>query len=326
MAQLPDNAFGAYIGVRNANQRAGFEEGMGIASLLLKQQAMEQASADRREAIDATREARKATLVAATEARQDRLMQFREGLELRKQQMTQAHEATLQRLTDQQERAQAAAEFRAAQLNLQKQQMQVNQELQRLRIDAIANEKERKIEKENLLKTQQLGAAFEKAGLHQMDTVLSAAEKAVADDSVLEYLNGPKSALPDMVLSKKMTDARQDIVRLFNITLKDRSGAAVTNPELDRLKEEFGRGVFRKPEQLRSAVQRAREIVENHYRGIAAGFGSDALDLYNKNMQEIGGNPVLAPRAAGASGAAPAGVDPKIWAVMTPQEKALWQK
>lgn len=198
------------------------------------------------------------------------------------------------------ERADAIlAALRQQSITQQGQIVQGNQQLQALRIEMIGDEKKRSEEKARLGKVQQLGGAFEKAGLPQMDSVLKAAEAAVVKDDVLEYINGPKSAYPDFTVGTEITNARQSVSRLFNITLKDRSGAAVTIPELERLKEEFGRGVFKKPAQLREAIRTARTIVENHYRGIAASYGNDALQLYNQNMKEIGGNPVLEGKTAG---------------------------
>jgi hypothetical protein len=227
------------------------------------------------------------------EARQARLQQAREALEAKKSELE-------MRMQDRQASREQQALFQRESLAIRQQsvalQAQIatgNQELQKLRIEMMVDKKQREVEREKLKITQNLGAAFEKANLPQMDAVLKNAEASVLDDKVLEYINGPKSSVPDFAVSKDITNARQAIDQLFNITLKDRSGAAVTIPELERLKNEFGRGVFKKPGQLREAVSKARGIVENHYRGIAAGFGKSALDDYNKNMEEIGGTPVL---------------------------------
>lgn len=177
---------------------------------------------------------------------------------------------------------------------------------------------------------QNLGTAFEKAGLSVTNQAVNDAETAVAKPEILDYLTGPKKLLPDFALNKEVTDARQAIEKVFNITLKDRSGAAVTNQELARLKSEFGAGVFKKPEQLKTAIDRARQIVDTHYRGIAAGFGPDTLGAYNENLQGMGGQPILqsAPTAAPTRRATdvPTGVDAKLWDVMTPAEKKLWGK
>lgn len=153
---------------------------------------------------------------------------------------------------------------------------------------------------------QQLGTAFEKAGLPTMTAVISEAQKVTPE--LAAFITGPKSVLPDLAVPPEARAARQAVSKLFNITLKDRSGAAVTYQELERLKKEFGQGVFKTPEQLMNAISKAREIVDAHYNGIAAGFGKPALDAYNANVEAIGGAPfvpgappVAAPSATPAS-------------------------
>lgn len=143
---------------------------------------------------------------------------------------------------------------------------------------------------------QQLGKDFERAGLPTMINVVGEAMKLTP--GLEKWVSGPKSALPDILVRDadglKAADilrARQDVAKLFNITLKDRSGAAVTNQELERLKKEFGSGVFKQPGQLLAAIKRASQIVDDHYKGIAASYGKDVLDGYNGNLEAVGGRP-----------------------------------
>ena len=142
-------------------------------------------------------------------------------------------------------------------------------------------------------KVQQLGTALEKAGLPQSDAVLLDADNAVKTTPELaEYLTGAKSYLPDAMVPEKVRYGRQAFEKLFNITLKDRSGAAVTNQELERLKKEYARGLWKTPEQIQKGLDQARSVITAHYLGIAAGFGKEALGQYNQNLQEVGGRPV----------------------------------
>lgn len=145
----------------------------------------------------------------------------------------------------------------------------------------------------NLSKTvQQLGRDLEKANLPTTIAVIENAEKITP--AVAKYITGPKASwLPDQAIPAEAVEARQDIAKLFNITLKDRSGAAVTNQELERLKEEFGKGLLRTPESLISAVKKAKGIVERHYQSIVATHGPAALDAYNQNLETIGGRPFM---------------------------------
>lgn len=138
-----------------------------------------------------------------------------------------------------------------------------------------------------------LSKGLEQAKLPQMNAVLKDAEKAIEVAGVAESVSGLKSKAPDRFFSKEVREGRQALTKLFNIELKDRSGAAVTNQELDRLKDEFGQGVFKTPEQIKNAVSKARDIVNAHYRGIAAGFPKEAQEAYNQNLRDAGGTPVI---------------------------------
>lgn len=148
--------------------------------------------------------------------------------------------------------------------------------------------------------TQQLGQALEKANLPSTIAVVRQAEQITPE--LASFVTGPKSLLPDLAVPEPARTARQDVAKLFNITLKDRSGAAVTNQELERLKTEFGKGIIKTPQQLITAIARAKSIVEHHYQGIAASFGPSALEAYNSNLEAIGGTPFN----PGAAPAAPA--------------------
>lgn len=134
---------------------------------------------------------------------------------------------------------------------------------------------------------QQLGRDFEKAGLPNTIAVIENAQKITPE--LAKWVTGPGAMIPDVTAPKEAVTARQDVAKLFNITLKDRSGAAVTNQELERLKKEFGQGLFKTPASLINAINTARGIVEKHYASIAATHGKAALDAYNENLEAIGG-------------------------------------
>lgn len=153
---------------------------------------------------------------------------------------------------------------------------------------------------------QQLGRDFEKANLPQTIAVLEEASKITPE--LAAFVTGPKSTYPDMLVSQEARTARQDVAKLFNIVLKDRSGAAVTNQELERLKNEFGQGIFKTPEQLMTAIAKAQKIVDAHYRGIGASYGKDVLDAYNANLSAVGGKPLFASSDAPAASASPSRV------------------
>jgi hypothetical protein len=67
---------------------------------------------------------------------------------------------------------------------------------------------------------------------------------------------------------------------VFNVELKDRSGAAVTNNELMRLKQEFGEGKLRTDAEKVDALKRYRDAAMREMQNREAGFSPDVRDLY----------------------------------------------
>jgi len=172
-------------------------------------------------------------------------------------------------------------------------------DLQKFRAETTASQQGQK-------QVSQLGTALERANLPEADAVLLGVEDALKKTPALaEYLAGPKSLLPDLAVGNDIATGRQAFQKLFNITLKNRSGAAVTIPEFERLKAEFATGVWKTPDQLKSGLEQARNIISQHYRSVAAGFGTDALSGYNQNLRETGGTPLLEPGQAPGAGGGP---------------------
>lgn len=96
--------------------------------------------------------------------------------------------------------------------------------------------------------------------------------------------------------------------------LRFKTGAAATEPEVVRNNRTFFPVFGDKPEQIAQKAA-AREQAERDI-GIAAGRGA------NLGAQAIGQQPKQPPTGKNTP---PAGVDPKVWNVMTPQEKALFK-
>jgi hypothetical protein len=97
--------------------------------------------------------------------------------------------------------------------------------------------------------------------------------------------------------------------------LRFKTGAAATEPEVVLNNRTFFPVFGDKPDQIAQKAD-MREQAERDI-GIAAGRGS------NLGAKPIGQQPKQQP--AGKNVPVPAGVDPKVWNVMTPQEKALFQ-
>jgi len=142
---------------------------------------------------------------------------------------------------------------------------------------------------EMIRRTLQFGTAMEKAAFPQSYATLEEATSkiAAAGEEALKFLTGPGAALPDRAVPKEARDARQALQRLLNITLKDRSGAAVTVPEWERFKQEAGVGFFKDPTQIPAWLAQAKTILDKHYAGVAAGFPQDVRDRYFEELGRV---------------------------------------
>lgn len=221
------------------------------------------------------------------EAKAARLQQAHDALEARRSELElKINDKALDR--EQKARYDAMmGELKAQGLAMQGEIAKGNQELKKMQFAMQGD-------KALVQQTHQLGAALEKANLPEADAVLGAVEDALKKHPDLAgYLAGPKSLLPDMVIGTDLAAGKQAFQKLFNITLKNRSGSAVTNQELERLKQEFASGTFKTAPQLQKAVEQARNIINKHYASVAAGYGPKALEAYNENMRGLGGRVAL---------------------------------
>jgi hypothetical protein len=227
--------------------------------------------------------------------------------------LNQAKELALQRAADKKEQDSINNQFKERQQALdaetkmwQRYFSQQGVDIKNMQLQAVKDKQDATKAQQLQTQTQKLGKSLEQAGLTEGDATLAQVEDALKKDpSIAEYITGPKSLLPDRLVSSEVRDARQAFQKLFNITLKMRSGAAVTEQELSRLKQEFGVGIAKDPEQIGRAIDQARNIQKKHYGAIVGGYGPDVLKAYNDNLEQIGGRVVLRPQG-GAPAAPPA--------------------
>jgi hypothetical protein len=240
-----------------------------------------------------------ASMFKAQEDRAARLQTASDNLEMRKLQMEQTHELALQRITDTQARQAETERHNRALEELNAQNSSLNSEFKRLSLDLQRAKLDQVGDQQLNKQVQQLGKAIEGAKLNDSNAVLQNVESRISKNpALLEYVSGAKSALPDWSVPTDIAMGRQAISKLFNIELKNRSGAAVTVPEYERLKDEYGKGVFKTPAQIKGAIEQARNLLNQHYRSVAAGFSPDVLKTYNENLGGIGGMPVIQPGEA----------------------------
>lgn len=80
--------------------------------------------------------------------------------------------------------------------------------------------------------------------------------------------------------SGKARDLQGAAARVFNVELKDRSGAAVTNPELQRLKTEFGEGKFNNEKEMVGALQRYKRALKQELQNREAAYNKEVVSRY----------------------------------------------
>lgn len=91
---------------------------------------------------------------------------------------------------------------------------------------------------------------------------------------------GGTGMLPQFMLTEEGKKLRQDVGMLKNITLKDRSGQAVTNQEMQRFLEELGTGYFSNDDQLRNGLSNVRRNFNATKQNVVAGVDDATLTEY----------------------------------------------
>jgi len=75
-------------------------------------------------------------------------------------------------------------------------------------------------------------------------------------------------------------DLDSTMSKLFNVELKNRSGVAVTPPELQNLKKEFNEGKFNTEEEKLKAMKRFKEGLKKAFANIEAGYPKEVVSEY----------------------------------------------
>jgi len=108
-------------------------------------------------------------------------------------------------------------------------------------------------------------------------------------DPKTESINGKKVDLPGKSIpgigrvfapGSQGETLQAAMANIFNTTLKERSGAAVTDQELNRLKNEFAQGKFNTEGKMIEAMQRYKRILQKRMRQHEAAFKPEVRNLY----------------------------------------------
>ena len=91
---------------------------------------------------------------------------------------------------------------------------------------------------------------------------------------------GQTGYVPDLLISQDGEDLRASMKGLFNIVLKDRSGAAVTDTELKRLQDEFENKGYKSDVAMRRFLDKYRRRLSEVIRNINAGTPDEVEQAY----------------------------------------------
>lgn len=127
-------------------------------------------------------------------------------------------------------------------------------------------------------RAEKMGLPAATQTLQEIDNLLSGGLDATKGD--VPGYGLAAGALPSIAVSDKGQKLRQAVQRLANIELKDRSGAAVTDQEFKRFKEEFGTGTFKTEAQLLNGLRQYRNVLARVSKELEAATPRKALEEY----------------------------------------------
>ncbi|MBB4226025.1 hypothetical protein [Variovorax guangxiensis] len=125
---------------------------------------------------------------------------------------------------------------------------------------------------------------LDKTNIPQFEALLGDIEAEVSKYSQRGDIPGygATGSLPQFLLSSEGKELRQKIAQLQNLTLKDRSGAAVTNQELQRYLNEIGTGAFANDKQLLTGLAQVRRNLNAVKQNVVAGVDDATLNEYQQ--------------------------------------------
>ena len=130
-------------------------------------------------------------------------------------------------------------------------------------------------------KVLNLSQSMSSANYPQALAVLNEVRLLTKDPDIPGF--GMTGNLYDWMLTEKGKDTRSAFAKLFNTELKIRSGSAVTETELTRLKDEFNSGRLKTDKLLRNALNRYERVLNAEINATLAGYPKEVIDLYKAN-------------------------------------------
>ena len=123
---------------------------------------------------------------------------------------------------------------------------------------------------------QKLSTQMIKNGVPEIESALVEFEGLAA-----KYKNDlPGIGIDKWLLSKDAKDMKSAFAQVRNMVLKERSGAAVTNPEFQRLKEEIEGAMYTTDDDAIRWISRIRSTLERVKGTVFAGYGDRVKKAY----------------------------------------------
>lgn len=179
---------------------------------------------------------------------------------------------------------------------------------------AKATSEQNRMQREELARNtrvQKFAGQLETAGVPQLEKQLQGIESLISkypkDDipGFTRTQNTLANSGMGFTLSEEAQTNRQALQSLANVQLKDRSGAAVTNPEWERFKTELGTGSFMSSNRIRQGLAIFRNLVNSTKENFAAGVSDEDLAAYNER------NPGIRLPMRGNKGGGKGGITPE---------------
>lgn len=164
-------------------------------------------------------------------------------------------------------------QLRTSEMKSDKRERQVEQDMQKLSKDVSGTQ-------------EMVGAIDEVEGLLGRKLETFERDKSgnlVADGKKVDL---PGASVPGLgrftAYSSEARDLNSAASRVFNATLKDRSGGAVTDNEMERLRREFNEGRFNTEAELVNALQRYKRQTAQVLKNREAGYSPDVVGRYTE--------------------------------------------
>jgi hypothetical protein len=145
---------------------------------------------------------------------------------------------------------------------------------------------------------------FQKAKIGTADTALTQLESMLKQTGGGDIPGiGPLAGrLPDLLVSEQGKQFRASSNQFFNLTLRELSGAAVTDSERENYLKQYGGGLATSSEQtFKKAIYDARQLIEKGKERILASMDSRAVgDLIDSGGVTLTESPAIVKAAAGA--------------------------